>query len=245
MGIGREWNDIFLDILANRTGGSSAYIAEPQDIKRFLLEKFNALAQTYAEDVILETRPLDGVELSYAFRLQPDPAPIMMDESPLRLGPILQDASTRVLFEYIIQPKAVQSGMLTFLDGALKVSITSLPLPVPPMQMLLQRPVVPDSTQIDSPPPEIVQALSRLMLYRMQERARKEIEKGDINNATRQLQSLAANLLIQGERSLAHTIMLEVENLQQKNALSAEGSKKIKYGTRALFVAPPKKEMVS
>ena len=245
MGIGREWNDIFLDILANRTGGSSAYIAEPQDIKRLLLEKFNALAQTYAEDVILDTKPVDGVELSYAFRLQPDPAPIMTDESSLRLGPILQDTSTRVLFEYIIQPKAVQSEMLTFLDGVLKVSIASLPLPVPPRQMRLQKPVVPDSTPIDPPPPEIVQALSRLMLYRMQERARKEIEKGDINNATRQLQSLAANLLTQGERGLARTIMFEVENLQQRSTLSDEGSKKIKYGTRALFLAPSKKEIVS
>jgi Ca-activated chloride channel family protein len=79
----------------------------------------------------------------------------------------------------------------------------------------------------------------------MQERARKEIEKGNIDTATRQLQTLAANLLSQGERSLAQTIMLEVDNLQQKNALSAEGSKKINYGTRALFVAPSKKEFVS
>ena len=55
MGIGQEWNDIFLDVLSTRTGGSSAYIAQPQDIKRLLLEKFNALAQTYAEDVILDT----------------------------------------------------------------------------------------------------------------------------------------------------------------------------------------------
>jgi len=245
MGIGKEWNDVFLDILANRTGGSSAYIAEPQDIKRLLLEKFNALAQTYAEDVILETQPLDGVELAYAFRLQPDPTPIIVDESTLRLGPVLQDTSTRILFEYIIQPKAVQSDISVFLDGTLKVSIASLPLPVPPMPMRLQRIVAPDTAEIESPPAEVVQALSRLMLYRMQEKARKDIEKGDINNATRQLQSLAANLLTQGERSLARTIMLEVENLQNKNTLSDEGSKKIKYGTRALFVAPPKKEIVS
>src|SRR6185503_18903418 len=40
MGIGQEWNDIFLDVLSTRTGGSSAYIAQPQDIKRLLLEKF-------------------------------------------------------------------------------------------------------------------------------------------------------------------------------------------------------------
>jgi Ca-activated chloride channel family protein len=245
MGIGQEWNDVFLDVLATRTGGSSAFISEPKDIKRLLLEKFNALVQTYADDVNLEFTLQDGVELSYAFRLQPDPGPILVGESPLRLGSILQDTSTRVIFEYIIEPKAVKSGVLTFLDGALKVLIASLPMPVPALQLRLQRPVFDNSSETDTPPSEVVQALSRLMLYRMQERARKEIEKGNIDTATRQLQTLAANLLSQGERSLAQTIMLEVDHLQQKNTLSAEGSKKINYGTRALFLAPSKKEIVS
>ncbi len=244
MGIGQEWNDVFLDMLATRTGGSSAFISEPKDIKRLLLEKFNALAQTYADDVTLEFNSLDGIELSYAFRLQPDPGPVMVGESPLRLGAILQDAATRVIFEYIISPKAVKSDVLTFLEGSLKVLIASLPTPVPAFQMSLQRPVS-DQPETDSPPPEVVQALSRLMLFRMQDRARKEIEKGNIDKATRQLEMLAANLLSQGERSLAQTIALEVEHLQQKNTLSAEGSKKINYGTRALFAAPSKKEFAS
>ena len=244
MGIGREWNDIFLDILAARTGGSSAFISEAKDIKRLLLEKFNSLAHTYADDVILELKPLDGIELSYAFRLQPDPAPVILDQSSLRLGAILQDTSTRVIFEYIIQPKAVKSDILTFLDGVLKVLIASLPFPVPPLRMHLQRPIL-DLPENDPPPAEVVQALSRLMLFRMQDRARKEVEKGNLDTATRQLQTLAANLLSQGERSLAQTIMLEVDHIQQKNTLSAEGSKKINYGTRALFLAPSKKELAS
>jgi Ca-activated chloride channel family protein len=244
MGIGQEWNDVFLDILATRTGGSSAFISEPKDIKRLLLEKFNALAQTYADEVTLEFTPQDGVELSYAFRLQPDPGPVLVNESPLRLGPILQDTSTRVIFEYIIEPKAVKSDILTFLNGTLKVLIASLPTPVPAFQMRLQRPVT-DEADTVAPPQEIVKSLSRLMLYRMQERARKEIAKGNIDTATRQLQTLAANLLSQGERSLAQTIAFEVEHLQQKNSLSDEGSKKITYGTRALFLAPSKKEFVS
>jgi len=244
MGIGKEWNDIFLDVLATRTGGSSAYIAQPQDIKRLLLEKFNALAQVFAEDVTLDFTPVDGVDLTYAFRLQPDPSPVALEENTLRMGPILQDTSTRVLFEYIIHPKAVKSEKMTFLDGNLKVSIASRPIPMPAYRMHLSRPIS-DSPETDPPPPQIVQALSRLMLYRMQERARKEIEKGHIDTATRHLQTLASNLLTQGERSLAQTIMLEVDNLQKKNALSDEGSKKIKYGTRALFIAPPKKELVS
>jgi len=241
MGIGQEWNDIFLDVLATRTGGSSVYIAEPRDIEKFLLEKFNALGQIYAEDVLLDTKELEGVNLAYAFRLQPDPAPIVIDDSTLRLGQILQDTSTRVIFEYIIQPTAVKSGLTTFLNGMLKVSISSKPLPVPPLPMRLQRSVS-DNPETELPPPEVVHALSRLMLYRMQERARVEIEKGNVEAGTRQLQSLAANLLTQGERSLAQTIMLEVEHIQSKNEISDGGSKRIKYGTRALFLAPPKKE---
>ncbi|NWG06965.1 MAG: DnaJ domain-containing protein [Chloroflexi bacterium] len=244
MGIGKEWNDIFLDVLSTRTGGSSAYIAKPQDIKRLLLEKFDALAQVYAEEVTLEFKPIDGIDLGYAFRLQPDPSPVSLEGNILHLGPILQDTSTRILFEYIIQPKAVKSEVTDFLDGNLKISIASHPTPVPMHRLRLRRPVS-DSPETDPPPPQIVQAMSRLMLYRMQERARKEIEKGQIDTATRHLQTLASNLLTQGERSLAQTIMLEVENLQRKNALSDEGSKQIKYGTRALFITPPKKELVS
>ncbi len=240
MGIGKEWNDIFLDVLATRTGGSSAYIAQPQDIKRLLLEKFNALAQTYADDVSLTLIPTEGVDLSYAFRLQPDPSPIPL-ETTLRLGSILQDASTQVIFEYIIHPKAVKSDLLIVLNGTLKVSIASQPMPVPVLQIQLKRPIS-DTPDADPPPPQIVQALSRLMLYRMQERARTEIDNGHVDTATRHLKILASNLLSQGERSLAQTILLEVDHLQKQNALSAEGSKKMNYGTRALVVASPKKE---
>lgn len=244
MGIGQEWNDIFLDVLSTRTGGSSAYIARPQDIKRLLLEKFDALAQTYAEDISLALKPLEDVELTYAFRLQPDPSPIALEEKPLRLGSILQDSNTQVIFEYMIHPKAVKSETLTLLDGTLKVSIASQVMPVPPLRLRLQRPIS-ESPENEPPPPKIVQALSRLMLYRMQERARKDLDKGKIDSAARQLQVLASKLLIQGERSLAQTIMLEVDHLQKQNSLTIEGSKKIKYGTRSLVNAPSNKELIS
>lgn len=244
MGIGQEWNDIFLDVLSTRTGGSSAYISRPQDIKRLLLEKFNALSQTYAEDISLELKHIEDVELTYAFRLQPDPSPIELGEKSLHLGSILQDSNTQVIFEYMIHPKAVKSETLTLLDGTLKFSIASQVMPVPPLRLRLNRPVS-EMPEADPPPPKIVQALSRLMLYRMQERARKDLEKGNVDSATRQLQVLASNLLTQGERSLAQTILLEVDHLQKQNSLTIEGSKKIKYGTRSLINAPSKKELIS
>lgn len=244
MGIGQEWNDIFLDVLSTRTGSSSAYIARPQDIKRLLLEKFDALALTYAEDVTLELKKIEDVELTYAFRLQPDPSPIALGETSLHLGSILQDSNTQVIFEYVIHPKAVKSESLALLDGTLKLSIASQVTPVPPLRLRLNRPIS-ESPEAEPPPPKIVHALSRLMLYRMQERARKDLEIGNVDSATRQLQVLASNLLTQGERGLAQTILLEVDHLQKQNSLTIEGSKKIKYGTRSLINAPSKKELIS
>jgi Ca-activated chloride channel homolog len=240
MGIGQEWNDIFLDVLATRTGGSSAFIAQPQDIKRLLLEKFNALAQIYADEVVLSLVHREGIDLAYAFRLQPDPSPILLDDH-LRLGTILQDASTQVLFEYIIQPKAVKSNLTEILHGTLKVSIASQQFPVPPLLLQVKLPAIRIAEE-DPPDERIVQALSRLMLYRMQERAREEIQNGRIDSATRHLQTLASNLTSQGERGLAQTILLEVDHLQKHSALTSEGSKKMNYGTRALLNASPKKE---
>jgi Ca-activated chloride channel family protein len=244
MGIGQEWNDIFLDVLATRTGSSSAYLAQPQDIKKLLLEKFDALSQTYAEDLTLDLKYIEDVELTYVFRLQPDPSPIALGEKSLHLGSILQDVTTQVIFEYMIHPKAVKSEALTLLDGTLKMAVASQVMPVPPLRMRLQRPIA-DSPETEPPPPRIVQALSRLMLYRMQERARRDLDQGNVDSATRQLQVLASNLLVQGERGLAQTILLEVDHLQRQNSLTIEGSKKIKYGTRALLNAPSKKELIS
>ncbi|HQU36619.1 MAG TPA: DnaJ domain-containing protein [Anaerolineales bacterium] len=242
MGIGSEWNDIFLDAISTRAGGSTNLIVEPRDINRLLLEKFDALIQTYAEDAALEFKPITGVELSRVFRIQPDPAPVPLNEGKIRLGPILQDTSTRVIFEYIIQPTEVQSGELTFMEASLKVAITSHPFPVPSLRLRLQMPVA-DPSNSGAPPAEIQQALSRLMLYQMQEQAREELKKGNVAKAARHLERLATNLLTQGERSLAQTVMFEADSIKKNRSLSEEGSKRMKYGTRMLFLAPPKKEL--
>jgi Ca-activated chloride channel family protein len=80
-----------------------------------------------------------------------------------------------------------------------------------------------------------MQALSKLTLYRMQEKARLEAEAGNIEAATSRLQFLATNLLANGEKELARTAMREAVNIQSMRGLSEEGKKQIKYGTRSLM----------
>jgi Ca-activated chloride channel family protein len=235
LGIGGDWNDIFLDALASRTGGNSSYISKPQDIQRLLLEKFNSLANILADDVNIEFKEIEGIQLNYAFRLQPEGGPVSL-ENPLRLGPILQDTPLNVLFEFLIEPSASKADLVTLLDGTLKIMASVHPLPITPVRIKLDREAA-DEAKNDPPPPAILSALSRLTLYRLQDRAREEAEAKNFKNATRHLKNLASLLLTQGEKQLAKTTLLEAENMERMQMFSQEGGKEIKYGTRALLLS--------
>ena len=230
-GIGTNWNDIFLDALAGKSGNTSTYISKPQQTQRLLIQKFEALTNTYAEDAIIERKPPEGAVLSYVFRLQPEGAPVAL-ENQLHLGPILQDTKLSVLLEFLIEPSASKTDNVMLLDGTLRLVMAASP--VPPVRIRLEREVA-DVPKNDPPPPTILDALSRFTLYRLQERARQESEAEEYESATRHLRNLAALLLTQGEKDLAKTALLEAEQTQKMQALSNEGGKEIKYGTRALL----------
>jgi len=234
LGIGTDWNDNFVDQLASRTGNTSRYIARPADIQKFLVEKFHELTRVAAEEVTLEFGPIAGVELNYAFRLQPETGPVAFG-APMQLGPILRDTHLSVLFEFMVTPSALGMNTLRLLSGNLKVSMAARPSPAPPIRVWFEREVTtgPDPAP---PPTAILGALSRLTLYRMQEKARNDLKAGEFERATRGMKNLAAHLLSQGFQDLAKTVLLEAENIQRTHSLSRNGEKEIKYATRALII---------
>ena len=234
LGIGEDWNDEFLDNIAAKTGSSSGYIAEPQEIQMFLEEKFKQLAKIFAEKATLNFQTSPDVELNYIFRTQPN-AILLPSENPLPLGMILRDQPLGILLEFKVKPKAVLKDNVDLLVGSLKFDIPSQSLASQPMRVRVFRDVT-ERASLQPPSPTLVQALANLNLYRMQERAQEEAELGQYDEASRRLQYLATHLLSKGERSIAKTVLLEAENLQQGHKFSEEGRKNMKYGTRALLL---------
>ena len=240
LGIGSEWNDNFLDDLASCTGGSSMYVSRPQDIQKILLDKFTRLGSAYAEETRLVFKIPEGIELRYAFRIQPE-AGVFSIESPMMLGPIVRETSLKVLMEFVVQPQTVQQKAITLLDGKILVTLTDESAPKKPIPIRLIRPFT-DEAGTDIPSPDIVDALSHLRLYRLQEQARLEVTAGEYDQASEHLHRLASHLLSQGERGLARTVLLEAEHIQQNKSFSQQGRKEIKYGTRALLMSGRSKE---
>jgi Ca-activated chloride channel family protein len=153
----------------------------------------------------------------------------------------LQDEPLSVLFEFVVEPAAARAESVTLLEGKLQAVVAARPMPFPPIRMRLVRPSSAAPSQ-DLPPQAIVNALSRLSLYRLQERARQEAEVGEYESATRHLRHLALQLQAQGQHDLSKTALLEAESLERQQGFSDRGSKEVKYGTRALL-KPDAREM--
>jgi Ca-activated chloride channel homolog len=234
LGIGDEWNDQFLDSLANRTGGSSFYVSHPEDIADFLKEKFRGLRQVYAEKLLAKLDPSSGVVLQYALRLQPDTLPLPT-ESLIRLGGLPNDKGIRVLLEFVVAPITRRSQRLNLATCALTMDIPGLNMANYKVPFKLQRPIS-QIFQPESPPSAILQSVSQMTLYRMQERINQEVLEGNIRDASEIMQHLGTQLLARGKRELASIVFKEAERITQTQHISEQGKKQIKYGTRALML---------
>ncbi len=183
--------------------------------------------------MILSSRT--GIELRYAFRIQPE-AGVLSYESPMLLGPVVRQTSLKVLMEFVVQPLNMHQDPVTLFDGRISVTLMNEITPARLIPLQLVRPVG-DEASMEVPSTAILEALSRLKLYRLQEQARLEVTAGDYDQASEHLHRLATHLLSRGERSLARTALLEAENIQQNKSFSQQGGKEIKYGTRALLTS--------
>jgi len=200
-----------------------------------LAEKFEVLSRTVVDDVILSYQSFPGVELAYAFRTQPETGPLPIEED-IHLGPVLQDTSLNILFEFRVDPSSTKQANLSLLHGSMKLAMAGVLRPANPIKIEISREVKKEAGAAP-PPAMIIQSLGKLTLYRIQEKAYTEVEQGQYELAAQHMKNLATNLLSQGERSLARTALIEVENILQMQTISEEGRKEIKYGTRSLMMS--------
>jgi len=243
MGLGQEWNDEFLDELASITGGASQYINSASAVVRFLNDHVRNLSNAFAERVKLSVAPDPDVQLESAFKLAPHPQPLATNEGYIQLGSLQANRLISVLFQFQMPANMAtgfrsiarlaatgdilanrQQNFQAFSDISLEITLDPPP---------------------EDPPIAILDALGKLTLYRMQERAQEALESGDIREATRRLENLATRLLAMGEEDLASQAMAEARRVAHTSNLSDKGRKTLKYQTRSLLLGPTIEDLSS
>jgi Ca-activated chloride channel family protein len=238
LGIGHEWNSDFLDSLAVTTGGDSRFVARAREIESLLQQKMDDLGQSFIKDITLELNDGSAAQLNYVFRVEPEPAKLT-PASVMRLGPLSRNQRQSVILEYLVKVGSDAPRELSISSGTLVMDIPGRILSTVRAHVEFERRVGVTGEDTESVPPDpIVQAMSKLTLFRMQEKAAADIEVGDVQNATVRLRHLATHLLSQGESVLAKTVIREAGRLENGAELTEMGRKNIRYGTRALLLPP-------
>lgn len=236
MGIGEDWNDVLLDQIASRSGGTSAYIASPTQVLTLLRDKIRSLGAVFATGLTLKVRTADDVRLESAFLTSPDLKPLALSGGGMKLGSLEADAPMKILLEIGVGQRPVGEYRL------LRLELTG-DVPILGQQgEMLRRDIrcafahgEPALSERDVPL-AVVNALRRVTLYRMQEQAWTALDEGNVEQATRQLEMVATRLFDLGQKRLANAAMLEAGRVARLGNATARGRKEIKYGTRSLDV---------
>lgn len=105
-----------------------------------------------------------------------------------------------IMLEFCIDRVNSSDKEITLGEGYVTLQIPTRVIPRVRMPLRMSCLVSPLAHENENMPAPIVHALSQLTLYRMQEKAQEELEKGDTVKASRHLQYLATHLLSRGEK---------------------------------------------
>ncbi len=232
LGIGEDWNDMFMDELVRQASGRSAYISHPRQIMQALKERVEGLGELFAQNMELTVRLADNVRLEQAFRVSPYFDQLPVTDGLLKLGMIRARDRTLVLLEMVVSETPPGRRRLFQLD--LRADVIEREQQA---RLLVEQEVeFTAKPPTELPPTAIVNAMGRLSVYRMQEQAWAALEEGRGEEARQRLEQVATRLLDMGEHELARRALLEAGRLAQGGTVSEKGRKTIRYGTRGLNI---------
>ena len=236
LGFGSEWNDKFLDEFTGITGGCAYYVRTLFDLPKFLQITLTSLATTIAHNSNLEIKKNDNCQLKYVFRIEPEISQLQLKD-PIQMGNLIREKKSSYLFAFELLPGIKSMSEVNMITGKIRFVLSDMNNRYSEEDISI-RLKVSEKPSEQTIPLEIIQALSRVNLFQMQEKSNLDVEKGNINDAVRRLTYLATHLISQGNVPFAKEVLNEAESLKKDQSYSEDGIKRLKYGTRALFQLP-------
>lgn len=236
MGIGEDWNDLFLDALARYGGGVSQYIRSPSQLQALLSNQIRDLGTIVARQAQLHLLPAPKVEIQSAYRVAPYIETLhMRSDHTAALGNLGEDPLV-ILMDMTVQREH---------GGASRLLRMELEAETHDGQQVSVRQDVsvdfvsgrPESEEV---PSRMISFLSRLSIYRLQERAWQALESGQTQEATALLESAATRLFDLGYQDLARAALVEANRVTREGGASMQGRKTVRYGTRSLMMSSPR-----
>jgi Ca-activated chloride channel family protein len=238
LGIGNEWNEDLLETMAARENSRTAFITEAAQITSIFTDEIDRMHSIFARTVGIKIEMRPGGLVRSIDRVRPFISSLQaIEEQELvwraDLGDWPGTDPQALLLEVVVPPLEIGDHPL------LRLTMNySIPGEQPEIQYanLVLRVGMREPASVGYDVEQTVKHwLERLVAYRLQSNAWADVESGRIEDASRRLQMAGTRLFDAGEVALARTVQDEATRLLRSGQATAEGRKRIKYGTRGLI----------
>lgn len=235
LGIGRDWNEDLMIDIANRSGGTADYIERPDRIADYFQSTVQRAQASAIHNVSLTLRLVQGVTPRAIWQVYPminnmGYQPISDRDVNVALGELETNDRRSLLVELLVDPRPVGQYRLGQIDVSYDIPAIGLRGEHSRTDIMMQ--FTADPAQAAIVDASVMNTVEKVSAFKLQTRALQDLQSGDVSGATQKLQSAVTRLLSQGEVDLANTMQQEISNIQQSGAMSSEGQKTIKFGTR-------------
>ncbi|MEF3274591.1 MAG: VWA domain-containing protein [Chloroflexus sp.] len=238
LGIGSEWNEDLLETIAARENSRTHYITAANEIVKIFTAEVERMQNIFAQDVQVRLALLSHALVRSLDRVRPFIGPLLVSEESdqvwtATLGDWPENDVQALLLEMVVP--ALPPGQHTLLRLSMRYRTPGSDSETQSQEHALKVVLHNPDEVGDDVDPTVKHWLERLVAYRLQARAWQAAEEGKLEEATRHLQMAGTRLFDAGQVELARTVQEEATRLLRSGQVSAEGRKRIKYGTRGLI----------
>ena len=235
LGIGKDWNEDLLIDMANRSGGTADYIAQPDAITAFFQKTVQTAQKAAIQNANLNLRLVSGITPRAVWQVTPlinnlGYKPISDRDVSVTLGELETGQGRTLLVELLVDPRSAGSYRVGQAEVVYDVPALGRTGEKAKVDLLLT--FTADQSQQAEVNPGVMNIVEKVSAFKLQTRALQDLSEGDVQGATQKLKSAVTRLLSQGETELAETMQKEITNLEQSGQLSSEGQKTIKFQGR-------------
>lgn len=239
LGFGEHFNEELLTAMADAGGGTAHFIASPEDAPAAFAAEFNDLVSLVAQNISVEIRPIDAVEVVGV--LNDHPTAAVTGGVQVQAGDAYAGQDLRVVFKLALPslaalgPAKIADVVLRYVSVGDEVAAHEVTYP------LLVNLVSADEAATAVPDAEVVEEVSVLLAARAVEDARRRAERGDLDGARDVLRDAAEALRASAAGSArADELRASAEELTAVHtdlaagAFSPASSKSLHYNSRTM-----------
>jgi len=236
LGVGTEWNEDLLETMTAGPNSRTRYITAANETVSVFSDELERMQATIAQSVELTITTHSEAEVRACHRVQPfigtlQALPVSAGVSRITIGEWAAGEDQAFMIELIVPPVVTGTHPVARID--LRYELLGNTSRSETASATVQLPAVPNAELTVGQ--EVRKALERVVAYQLQTRAWQSVTEGRMDDATKRLKMAGTHLFNAGEVALAEMVHVEATRLLQGSSASADGRKRIKYGTRGLL----------